>query len=1397
MIDVVREVMFIFIVNKVTKVFRDLFQSYGQRYRGQPNFLMMFNSFQSIQRIAVMLAVIAAILVFSIGAAMAQTDTLWTEYFTGESGISNTSTLVGDQWSATETTSGQSGTMSVESEAFKFTGGSAQTTYTCTWQSDPISISGYSSASLSVSYTPGGDGGQNEVSEPTITVSGDGATATISFTFSVAKNKHKTLDNIVLTGTCAASTWYADADGDGLGNAGSSASACSQPAGYVSDNTDNCDDTSACNYSDAGNASCTFGATWYADSDGDGMGDAGTSTSACTQPAGYVASNTDNCDDTSACNYSDAGNASCTFGTTWYVDTDGDGMGDAGTSTSACSQPAGYVANNTDSCDDATACNYAAAGNPSCNYGTTWYADVDGDGAGDAGTSVTACSQPANYVATATDCDDSDGSITTLTWYEDSDGDGLGDPASTTQACSQPVGYVDNNTDDDPNLNALLFTGTVLYPGDVYFSYACEAYEGISRSHVGFILLKDVEAGTKLVLSPSMQWDGDSWANATTAYEWTAPADGVAAGTEVILFDIQNTSLSTGSSLDAKCDTINNLLRRNAGNTDLEGGVQCGTYRSLTSTLDFFTWDTEAAWIFQPDDNWDISNVGQVNNDQQCRQLNCLGYDLGFSIGNGGNAVANTGTGTLISGSEWTSFDPEYSYQDALFQNASQWAYGGGSDLIPFTSVGDELIPQTMKESVSFSAAAGATPSYTSTTTAGSTVAAAYDALDFNPNGCISLPQSIGWDALATGPGAPIGTPGGSATLNITVDNGISLSVDVADAVACNDITVTTGSFSACDGLSRELSVSGDIMLGETSTFEGGVGTLKMAGFTLQTLDANNYSDPTSTKVQLNNLQVLNNKAVTVQGHVKMKPGGALEFDDTAINESVVVSSAVSSSITFESNAAGTAAIGPCSASNFGDGTSQEFNFQRYIPADPDGTSWVNIGSYVTGTTVADWTASNASMLIFKYNESNYGSQSAGWSYLWDASTELLPGSGYMAMIPQNQDALISVTGAFQIGDVPITLTFTDDPNQSNTTVDGWNLVSNPFAAPVNMQQVLAGTGISTWYVFDNQTADAYIAGGSDAPSVLDVGQSMWIKVDTETVITFSEEDKVMDTDGTFVREFTEDYMGTVGLQVSNTSDNLARAFVKFEANTTVAFDSEHDALMYNSTGTADLGVWMVAESGEKLSRQAAGLIGEVSSIPLKVNSGGGGLTEFYAFNHPEAPDYTCVVVEDTETGERAQLGSDTLTVDLPANMHFADRFVLHFTPVPSMTWQSTACNGLEVEMTGEAWETWEATWTSNDGSVSGEGLPYELADGDYTFEFELAEAGCSQSVAVTVETACLGDFNLNGERDIIDLLVILAGLPGGTLENEFAEEADCDCDGTVTVNDMLTFLTVFASPCE
>jgi hypothetical protein len=106
--------------------------------------------------------------------------------------------------------------------------------------------------------------------------------------------------------------WYADTDGDGYGDPATSLLACEQPEGATDDQSD-CDDADpavnpaaqeVCNGVDDDcdgavdheDDSIADPPTWYADEDGDGYGDAEQPVSACSQPDGFVEDDSD-CDD--------------------------------------------------------------------------------------------------------------------------------------------------------------------------------------------------------------------------------------------------------------------------------------------------------------------------------------------------------------------------------------------------------------------------------------------------------------------------------------------------------------------------------------------------------------------------------------------------------------------------------------------------------------------------------------------------------------------------------------------------------------------------------------------------------------------------------------------------------------------------------------------------------------------------------------------------------------------------------------------------------------------------------------------------------------------------------------------------------------------------------------------
>jgi hypothetical protein len=217
-------------------------------------------------------------------------------------------------------------------------------------------------------------------------------------------------------------TWYFDNDGDGFGNPSVSQVSCTQPAGYGAGGTGDCNDN---------NVNVWRSGIFYEDIDGDGIYKRivnicyGTSA-----PFGYVDTTLAtlvgiDCDDNTFYDFTapEAGLPIYTM----YRDFDNDTYG-AGPDTLFCTVPASGYSFVDGDCND---------NNPAIDNTTfPFYKDQDGDGFGNVDSLIFACSAPTGYVADATDCNDT---IATQfpgqVWYDDGDGDGFGWSGSTTVSC--------------------------------------------------------------------------------------------------------------------------------------------------------------------------------------------------------------------------------------------------------------------------------------------------------------------------------------------------------------------------------------------------------------------------------------------------------------------------------------------------------------------------------------------------------------------------------------------------------------------------------------------------------------------------------------------------------------------------------------------------------------------------------------------------------------------------------------------------------------------------------------------------------------------------------------------------------------------------------------------------
>jgi len=350
--------------------------------------------------------------------------------------------------------------------------------------------------------------------------------------------------------------------------------------------------------------------------------------------------------------------------------------------------------------------------------------------------------------------------------------------------------------------------------------------------------------------------------------------------------------------------------------------------------------------------------------------------------------------------------------------------------------------------------------------------------------------------------------------------------------------------------------------------------------------------------------------------------------------------------VTFKSDATGTAMLGTLTGTL---SNATNVKVERYIPFGKRAfrfltpsvttttssiyTNWqiggattAGRGTHITGSTTGangfDITASgSASMYTYQNNETTL----TGWLAIPDTNTTtLVAGMGYRTLVRGDRNVDISVasadnmnvattlsaTGTLKVGTVVFDGTTTPALNTTNNTLtNGYSLIGNPYASPVDWELISRTNVDDYYYAWDpNMGTPAergrYVAysasthqatntgtGNTYVSKYIQPGQAIFVKtIGTSPSLTFEETDKA----STFTNVFRTSSNSTLSVAVYNPSEV---AFASPIDATIAVFGTDFDA----SVGLGD--IEKLYSSGEHLAwSRGAKLLAMDATSPVVTN---------------------------------------------------------------------------------------------------------------------------------------------------------------------------------------------------
>jgi hypothetical protein len=498
--------------------------------------------------------------------------------------------------------------------------------------------------------------------------------------------------------------------------------------------------------------------------------------------------------------------------------------------------------------------------------------------------------------------------------------------------------------------------------------------------------------------------------------------------------------------------------------------------------------------------------------------------------------------------------------------------------------------------------------------------------------------------------------------------------IATGDALA-NGLTIGTGASLTMNGGTLDIKAG----VSNSGTISATAGATSLSGTTTQLIGGSGSTQFWSLRVA-NAAGALQNGAVSIHGVLAPANG------DLTTNSQL---------LTLLSDAAGTALV-----DNNGTGSvNGAATVQRYIAPGNPGPGYRHYSAPVTGSTVADLATVdftpeisqgnvyNTSATpgtttpfptVYSYDQSRLATTTnntpvfdKGFVVPASLAAPLTVGQGYTVNI--TGAALVDFVGALTTGNQTVSLS-RNDANSANAADAGWQLVGNPYPAPLDYSLMSAADRLGlddAMYVYASAgpyvgSYRAYVNGIGNP--VLPVAQAFFTRVSTGQTtgsLIFRNSHRLTAPDATTFQRTTADTRPLVQLELRAANGTTDQLSAYAETSATPGFDTRYDAQkMPNPTG---LNLASVATSREALAIDGRAEFTAATVLPLTVGVPAAGTYTLAASALNNLPSNLDALLTDAATGQTVNLGSQPTysfsVTSAEAATLVTGRFVLRFAP--------------------------------------------------------------------------------------------------------------------------------------